>query len=130
MKTKKFITLLPGRLFQVHPQKQGELYLNFTMRRFCKYALFWLYTKRCSLKLISCTKQLLDYLLEKVWFPKRILANEFVTYSLFITVMVILIFPNGTVHNRYQCRKTAVLGCHRCLINIGVEKNELCLNID
>jgi len=30
-----------------------------------------------------------------------------------------------TVHNRHQCRKTTVLGCHRCLINTGVEKNEL-----
>ncbi len=29
---------------------------------------------------------------------------------------------NGTVHNRPQCRKTTDLGCHRCLINIGVEK--------
>jgi len=29
---------------------------------------------------------------------------------------------NGTVHIRYLCRKTAVLSCHRCLINIGVEK--------
>jgi hypothetical protein len=28
---------------------------------------------------------------------------------------------NGTVHNRHQCRETTVLGCHRCLINTGVE---------
>ncbi len=29
---------------------------------------------------------------------------------------------NRTVHIRHQCRKTTVLGCHRCLINTGVEK--------
>jgi hypothetical protein len=29
---------------------------------------------------------------------------------------------NGTAHNRHQCRKTAVLCCHRLLINSGVEK--------
>ena len=28
---------------------------------------------------------------------------------------------NGTVHIRHLCRKTAVLSCHRCLINTGVE---------
>jgi len=27
---------------------------------------------------------------------------------------------NRTTHNRHQCRKTTVLSCHRCLINIGV----------
>jgi hypothetical protein len=37
---------------------------------------------------------------------------------------------NGTAHNRYQCRKTAVLSCHRFLINTGVEKNEQHLNMD
>jgi hypothetical protein len=32
---------------------------------------------------------------------------------------------------RHQCRKTIVLSCHHlCLINTGVEKNELHLNID
>jgi hypothetical protein len=31
-------------------------------------------------------------------------------------------FLNGTTHIRHQCRKTAVLSCHRCLINTGVEK--------
>ncbi len=29
---------------------------------------------------------------------------------------------NGTACIRQQCRKTAVLSCHRCLINTGVEK--------
>jgi hypothetical protein len=29
---------------------------------------------------------------------------------------------NKTAHIRHQCRKTAVLSCHRCLINTGVEK--------
>jgi len=29
---------------------------------------------------------------------------------------------NGTVCIRHQCRKTAVLSSHRCLINTGVEK--------
>jgi hypothetical protein len=29
---------------------------------------------------------------------------------------------NGTAHIRHQCRKIAVLSCHRCLINSGVEK--------
>jgi hypothetical protein len=29
---------------------------------------------------------------------------------------------NRTVHVRYLCIKTAVLSCHRCLINTGVEK--------
>jgi hypothetical protein len=29
---------------------------------------------------------------------------------------------NGPAHNRQQCRKTTVLSCHRCVINIGVEK--------
>jgi hypothetical protein len=29
---------------------------------------------------------------------------------------------NGTAHNRHQCRKTAVLSCHRFLINSGIEK--------
>ncbi len=28
----------------------------------------------------------------------------------------------GTTHIRHQCRKTAVLSCHRCLINSGVKK--------
>jgi hypothetical protein len=32
------------------------------------------------------------------------------------------LWHNGTARNRHQCRKTAVLGCHRCLINSGVEK--------
>jgi hypothetical protein len=27
-----------------------------------------------------------------------------------------------TARIRHQCRKTAVLSCHRCLINTGVEK--------
>jgi hypothetical protein len=31
-------------------------------------------------------------------------------------------FQNGTVLIRHQCRKTAVLSCHRFLINSGVEK--------
>jgi len=39
-------------------------------------------------------------------------------------------WSNGRVHNRHRCRKTTVLGCHRCLINTGVEKNEQHLNID
>jgi hypothetical protein len=29
---------------------------------------------------------------------------------------------NRTVHIRHLCRKTAVLNCHRCLLNKGVEK--------
>ncbi len=29
---------------------------------------------------------------------------------------------NGTARIRHQCRKTAVLSCHRYLINSGVEK--------
>ncbi len=29
---------------------------------------------------------------------------------------------NRTMHIRHQCRKTTVLGYHRCLINTGVEK--------
>jgi hypothetical protein len=33
-------------------------------------------------------------------------------------------------HIRNQCRKTTVLSSHRCLINTGIEKNELHLNID
>jgi len=37
---------------------------------------------------------------------------------------------NRTVCIRHQCRKTAVLSCHRSLIIIGVEKNEQHLNID
>ncbi len=37
---------------------------------------------------------------------------------------------NRTVWIRQQCRKTTVLSCHRCLINTGVKKNELHLNID
>jgi hypothetical protein len=28
----------------------------------------------------------------------------------------------GTAHIRHQCRKTAVLSCHRYLFNSGVEK--------
>ncbi len=35
-----------------------------------------------------------------------------------------------TARIRHQCRKAAVLSCHRYLINIGVEKNELPLNTD
>jgi hypothetical protein len=34
----------------------------------------------------------------------------------------LMMIVNGTVHIRHQCRKTAVLSCHRCLINTGVEK--------
>jgi len=38
---------------------------------------------------------------------------------------------NRTAHIRHQCKKTAVLSCHRCLINTGVEKiNMQHLNID
>ncbi len=37
---------------------------------------------------------------------------------------------NRTAHIRHQWRKTTVLSCHRCLINTGVEKNGLCLNIN
>jgi hypothetical protein len=29
--------------------------------------------------------------------------------------------PNKTAHIRHQCRKIAVLSCHRCLIKTGVE---------
>jgi hypothetical protein len=29
---------------------------------------------------------------------------------------------NGTARIRHQCRKSAVLGCHRFLINYGFEK--------
>ncbi len=29
---------------------------------------------------------------------------------------------NGRAHIRHQCRETAVLSCHRCLINPCVEK--------
>ncbi len=36
---------------------------------------------------------------------------------------------NGTAYIGHECRKTTVLNCHRCLINTGVEKNELYLNI-
>jgi hypothetical protein len=36
--------------------------------------------------------------------------------------MVQAMTVNGTVHIRHLCRKTAVLSCHRCLINTGVEK--------
>ncbi len=32
------------------------------------------------------------------------------------------VHANGSVHIRCQCRKMTVLSCHRCLINIGVEK--------
>ncbi len=28
----------------------------------------------------------------------------------------------GIAHNRHLCIKNTVLGCHRCLINTGVEK--------
>ncbi len=31
---------------------------------------------------------------------------------------------------RHQCRKTTVLSCYRCLVNTGVEKNQLHLNMD
>jgi hypothetical protein len=37
---------------------------------------------------------------------------------------------NTTAHIRHQCGKTSDLNCHRCLINTGVEKNKLLLNID
>jgi hypothetical protein len=37
---------------------------------------------------------------------------------------------NTITHIRHQCRKTTGLSCHRYLINTGVEKNELQLNID
>ncbi len=30
--------------------------------------------------------------------------------------------PNGIAHIRHQCRKTAVLSCHRFLVNSAVEK--------
>jgi len=43
---------------------------------------------------------------------------------------VLKLTTNGTLHNRHQCRKTTVLGYHRCIINTGVEKNELNLNKD
>jgi hypothetical protein len=35
---------------------------------------------------------------------------------------------NGTAHTRHQCRKTAVLSCHRFLINSGVEQHILDTN--
>jgi hypothetical protein len=38
--------------------------------------------------------------------------------------------PNRTASIRYQCRKTTVLRCHRCLINTRHEKNEQHLNIE
>ncbi len=37
---------------------------------------------------------------------------------------------NRRAHIRHQCRKTTLLGCHRCLINIGVEQNVPHYNID
>jgi hypothetical protein len=40
------------------------------------------------------------------------------------------ITANGTPHIRHQCRKTAVLRCHRFQIYSGVEKNIKHLNID
>jgi hypothetical protein len=33
-----------------------------------------------------------------------------------------LIASNRKASIRHQCRNTAVLSCHRCLINIGAEK--------
>jgi hypothetical protein len=36
--------------------------------------------------------------------------------------MVQIGIHNGTAHIRQQCNKTAVLSCHRFLINSGVEK--------
>ncbi len=38
--------------------------------------------------------------------------------------------PNRTECSRRLCRKTTVLSCHGCLINIGFEKNEQHLNVD
>jgi len=37
---------------------------------------------------------------------------------------------NKLAYVRHHCRITIVLSCYRCLINTGVEKNELHLNID
>jgi hypothetical protein len=37
---------------------------------------------------------------------------------------------NGRACIRHQCRKTAILSCHRFLINSGVESNEEHLNMD
>ncbi len=49
------------------------------------------------------------------------------------TLLDVTIFEcchNGTARSRHQCRKTAVLSCHRFLINSGVEKNKQHLNMD
>ncbi len=41
-----------------------------------------------------------------------------------------LIYPNRAAGIRQQCRKTIVLSCHRCLINIGVEKMNKILHLN
>ncbi len=42
----------------------------------------------------------------------------------------ILASSHRTAHIRHLCRKRTVSSCHRCLINIGVEKNEQHWSID
>jgi hypothetical protein len=51
-------------------------------------------------------------------------------FAIYIGEMLMLAKANGTAYIRHQCRKATVLSCHRCLVNTGVEKNELNLNID
>ncbi len=45
------------------------------------------------------------------------------------SVQFVLDLTNRTVCIRHQCRKTAVLSCHRCLIDTGVEKMLISIQI-
>jgi hypothetical protein len=62
----------------------------------------------------------------------KIILQNTQRLQLFTKIIKQIIFnkTNRTAHIRHQCMKTTVFSCHRCLINTGVEKNELHLNID
>ncbi len=44
------------------------------------------------------------------------------THQCLTNDIVQIVIHNGTAHIRQQCKKTAVLSCHRFLISSGVEK--------
>jgi len=50
------------------------------------------------------------------------ISNSMVIYRDILTLAKVNTALNGTARNRHQCRKIAVLSCHRFLINSGVEK--------
>jgi len=84
-----------------------------SFRPFLEFVL----TQNTALQNTSCSKKVrMPIHLQYFIWPQMIKGKERLIVSQWLKI-------NKTAHIRHQCRKTAVLSCHRCLINTIVEKN-------